>query len=291
VRHLTHDQVQFKCADVLDITSLRKHMQDVDLVYSAFGILGKWKVPEKTYSDVNSRGVENILKGCLGTNIKQFIHISSAGVLGPLPEGVIADESFPLNPSNSYERAKSDAEKAVLHYGEAQGLPFTIIRPEFVYGPGDLHVLSLFTAVKRRRFFLLGNGRSYLHPTYIDDLIQGIGLCTNSPEATGRSYLITGPRPYTVKELGSIMAEELDIPLPKIRIPLFFAQAAAKAIELVANVGNFDPPLTISRVRFFTENRAFTCEKARTELGYVPQVDFREGVRKTVQWYKENGYL
>lgn len=291
ISRLPYKEIEFKPGNILDINSLKEFTKDVDLIFSAFGILGQWGIPEQTYWDVNTRGVKNLLNACLDCNIRQFIHISSAGVLGPLPDGVVADEFFSYNPSNVYERTKCEAEREILYYGEKQGIPFTIIRPEFVYGPGDTHVLGLFKAIRDKRFILPGNGKSLLHPTYIDDLIQGISLCIDNENAIGKIFLITGDMPIPVEELVKIISEELDVCLPKIKIPLFFANITAKILESAAKVANFEPLLTTSRIKFFTENRAFSYQKAKTELGFSPKVDFREGVRRTIHWYREKGYL
>lgn len=291
INHLNKKEIEFVHGDILEINSLREYTKDVDLVYSAFGILGKWSIPEQTYWEVNTKGVKNLLESCLNNNIRQFIHISSAGVLGPLPHGVVANESFPFNPSNVYEETKCEAEKEVLKFYEKYKIPSTIIRPEFVYGPGDTHVLGLFKAIKNKRFALFGNGKSFLHPTYIDDLIQGISLCTDNENAIGKIFLITGDKPIAVKNLAKTIAEEFDVRLPKIRIPLPIASTAAKILELGAKVSKFEPLLTTSQVKFFTENRVFSCQKARTELGFVAKIGLREGVRKTIEWYRDNGYL
>ena len=287
---LKNREIEFVYGDVMDSASLKKCMKDIDLVFSAFGILGQWGIPEQTYWDVNTKGVKNLLESCFNSKIKQFIHISSAGVLGPLKDGTVADESFPFNPSNIYERSKCEAEKEIISYGK-KGIPFTIIRPEFVYGPGDTHVLGLFKAIKAGRFVFLGNGERLLHPTYIDDLIQGINFCTDNKNAFGKIFLITGEKPITVRELANIIADELGVHLSKIKIPLFFAHTIAKVMEAAAKAAGFEPMLTTSRVKFFTENRSFSYQKARNEIGYVPAVDFREGVRRTIEWYRENRYL
>lgn len=284
-------EIEFVAGDVLEKDSLLKWMKDVDLVFSASGILGQWRTPRNTYWAINFKGVQNLLESCLHLDIRQFIHISSAGVLGPLPNGVVADDSFPFNPSNIYEKTKCEAEKEILRCGGKPGFPFTIIRPEFVYGPGDTHVLGLFQAIKERRFVLMGQGDSLLHPTYIDDLVEGISLCTDNEKAFGKVFLITGEKPLKVKELAGIVAEELDVSLPERRVPLFFAHTAARVLELSARVFRFEPPLTVSRVNFFSQNRAFSFEKAKIVLGYAPKVSFREGVRRTIRWYRENHYL
>ncbi|MFP4081640.1 MAG: NAD-dependent epimerase/dehydratase family protein [Candidatus Aminicenantes bacterium] len=277
--------------DVLEKESLQKWTKDVDLVFSAFGVLGGWRIPEKAYWDINFKGVQNLMQSCLHTNIKQFIHLSSAGVLGPLSNGVKADESYPFNPSNIYEETKCEAEKEIMKYGARYAFPFTIIRPEFVYGPGDTHVLGLFQALAERRFAFMGKGESLLHPTYIDDLIEGISLCTDNEKALGEIFLIAGGRPLEVKEFVGIMAEEMDVPLPKIRIPLFIAHAAARMWQFLARSTRSEPPITVSRVKFFSQNRAFSIEKAREVLGYTPKISFREGVRRTVHWYRQNHYM
>jgi len=283
--------IELTYGDVLEVDSLRKCYEGVDLIYSCVGMLGRWGTPEGTYRKVNAEGVRNLLENCPDGRIRQFIHISSAGVLGPLRDGVIADESFPYSPSNIYEQTKCEAEKIILALCPKKGIPFTIIRPEFVYGPGDLHVLGLFKAIQRGRFALMGDGESLLHPTYIDDLIHGIHLCTGNRKAMGQIYLITGDRPVKVRELVEIIAGELGVTPPRIKIPPSVAYLGAGIMERVAKLIRFNPPLTKSRVRFFTENRAFSSLKAHVELGYTPQVDLREGVRRTIRWYREAGYL
>ncbi len=288
---LKNGEIEIVHGDIMDSASLKKHIQDVDLVFSAFGILGQWGMPEQTYRNINTEGVKNLIESCLDSNIKQFIHISSAGVLGPLGDGVVADESFQHNPSNIYERTKCEAEKEIMGFAGKHSIPYTIVRPEFVYGPGDTHVLGLFRAVKAGKFVLPGSGKTLLHPTYIDDLVQGVSLCINNDNAFGKIYLITGERPVSVRELAETIAEEFGVKLSKIGIPLFIANTAANMMELGGRILKFEPLLSKSRVKFFTENRAFTYRKAEAELGYAPGVDFREGVRRTIQWYRENHYL
>jgi dihydroflavonol-4-reductase len=284
--------VEFRYGDVLEPDSIRSCIDGVDFVFTCFGLLGKWGVPDRTFRLANVEGIRNVLEAIPRSGIRQFIHMSSAGVLGPLADGVVADESYPFGPSNIYEMTKCEAEREVQTCARQRDIPFTIIRPEFVYGPGDLHVLGLFKAIARRRFILLGSGKTLLHPTYIDDLIRGIALCTGNKDALNRTYLITGKAPVTVKELGSTIAEELGVRLPRVHVPVSLANVMATSMEGLARLtGYSEPILSRARVKYFTENRAFTCAKARKELGYLPAIDLREGVRRTVRWYRERNYL
>ena len=67
--------------------------------------------------------------------------------------------------------------------------------------------------------------------------------------------------------------------------------AAAVVCEAICRPLGIDPPLHKRRVEFFIKNRAFTCDKARTRLGYEPKVDLTEGLARTAQWYFEQGLL
>jgi dihydroflavonol-4-reductase len=284
--------IEFVYADVLEPDSIAACLQAVDFVFTCFGLLGKWGVPDQAYRNINVRGLENVLNAISSRKIRQLIHISSAGVLGPLPNGVVADESYPCNPSNIYEKAKCEAEEKVRHCAGQQGFPFTILRPEFVYGPGDMHVLGLFRAVKDRKFLIIGNGQSLLHPTYIDDFIRGTLLCVGNQVSFGKTYLITGRQAVSVRDLSSTIADATNVRLPHIKIPIRIARAAAKAFEFFAKVTSFaEPILTDARVKFFTENRAFDCAKAQKELGNAAEIELAEGIRRTVAWYREKGLL
>ncbi len=285
-------RVECAYADVLDHDSLHECVKGVDVVFGCFGLLGRWGIPDSVYRQTNAGGVRNVLQAIPASGIRQYIHLSSAGVLGPLANGVVADESFPFAPSNVYEMTKCEAEKEVHRSAAQRCIPFTIIRPEFVYGPGDMHVLGLFRAIGRRRFVLFGSGESLLHPTYIDDLIRGIDLCLFNEKALGKTFLITGEKPVSVKELARTIADELNVRLPRFRLPIPLALVMANTFEALAGVtGWSDPILTRARVKFFTENRAFSAGSAQRELGYKPEVDLREGIRRTVHWYKQKGYL
>jgi dihydroflavonol-4-reductase len=284
-------RVECLFGDVLDQDSLRECVKGVELVFACFGLLGKWGVPDSAYWQINAEGVSNVLQAIPKAGIRQFIHVSSAGVLGPLAQGIVADESFPFRPSNIYERTKAEAEREVHRCAVQRSIPFTIVRPEFVYGPGDMHVLGLFRAIQHRRFLLIGSGNSLLHPTYIDDLIQGVALCIGNEKAIGKTFLITGKEPVTVRKLGTVIAEELNVALPRFRILVPVANALASSFESLARISHSEPMATKAQVKFFTENRAFTTAKAQDELGYFPKVDLCEGIRRTVRWYRTKGLL
>jgi len=287
VKHLKDLGVELVYGDICDENSLKNAVQGVSVVFHLAGILGRWGVPKEVYWDIHVKGTENLLKACIENGVKRIIYCSSAGVLGPI-EKPPADESYPYNPSNIYEKTKAEAEKAILNCKEK--LEVTVIRPEFVYGPRDMHVLRLFDSIQKGRFFIIGDGESLLHPTYIDDLIQGFLLCLENEESIGEIYLITGETPVKVRDLVAMIAEELGVSPPKIHVPKWLAYMAAILFESASRLFNFEPPITLSQVKFFTQHRAFDYSKAKSELGYCP-INLKKGIRKTVSWYRKNGYL
>ena len=138
---------------------------------------------------------------------------------------------------------------------------------------------------------MLGDGEIFYHLTYIDDLVEGFRLCGEVPAAAGRTYILAGGEVTTLNELvatdrggGRRRAAALHLPV----WPFWLAGAACEA--LCAPLG-IEPPLYRRRVDFFTKSRAFDIARARAELGYAPTVGLREGIRRTLAWYREQGWL
>jgi dihydroflavonol-4-reductase len=285
--YLSKLSVEFVYGDMTDKTSLLNAVQDVTTVFHLAGIIGKWGVPEETYWNIHVRGTEFLLDSCIERRVKRLIYCSSAGVLGPIKKPP-ANEDYPYNPSNIYEKVKAEAEKMVLNYKEK--LDVTVIRPEFVYGPGDMHVLKLFNSIQKAKFYIIGNGESLLHPTYVDDLIHCFLSCLENKNTIGEVYLVVGETPVKVKDLVRIIAEELGVSPPKVHFPASFAFALAYLSEFLGRVFNFNPRITLSQVKFFTQHRAFDGSKAKRDFGYKP-IELRQGVRQAICWYRQNGYL
>ena len=281
--------INYLYGDLQDKASLKKSLKDIDIVFHLAGILGKHGVPIANYHTVNTEGTKNLLEACAeNRQIRQFVHLSSAGVLGPNVKN--ADEMYPLNPSNIYEGTKAQAEKIVFDYYRKMKIPVTVLRPEFLYGPGDWHVLGLFKAIKNRRFFLIDGGQNLLHPTYIEDIVQALLVCCGNEAAIGKTYLIAGERSVTVKEFAKLIAKYLGAKCINKSLSTKTALILARIFELSSGLLKFDPPLTESRVRFFTQSRSYNISKAKRDLGFSP-LPLEEGIRRTIEWYKSKGYL
>ena len=289
LRQLEGLDVEVVLGDVLLPNTLPEALDGVKVVYHLAGMLGGAPLPDAAYRDLHVNGTLNVLVTARAAGAERFVHVSSPGVLGPIQDPP-ADETWPHAPSNIYETTKSKGEKLALTFARHTGLSLTVVRPEFVYGPGDTHVLGLFRAIQKRRFFYIGSGENRVHPTFVDDAVRGMALCETAGRAR-RVYHVAGPAPVMIRQLVTTVAEALDVPPPRLRVPRLLATAVAAGLELAAMVVPFHPPLSRSAVNFFTETRAFSTDRARTELSYQAQVPLVEGVRRTVAWYREQGLL
>ncbi|MEW6097201.1 MAG: NAD-dependent epimerase/dehydratase family protein [bacterium] len=277
--------VDIRRGDLTKKETLKALAKDIDVVFHIAAQLGKASVSYQRTYEINVNGTINLILECLNSNIQHFIYCSSRGVGG-------VKETDPYSPdkNSAYELTKCEAEKATLEYSYKEGLPLTIIRPCFVYGPRDLHKLELFQSIQRKRFLLVGDGSAFWHPTFIEDLLQGFLLAVNKPPK-GEIYNIGGPDKVSILECLTTIAQELDVSIPRLRVPVSIAYVSAFGCEWFSNLTNKEPFISRSKVRRLTTDDDMDISKAKRELGYKPQFDFKEGVKRTVKWYKENGFL
>src|SRR5690606_27336422 len=148
----------------------------VDAVIHAAGMLGQGGVPEAEYFRLHRNGTGNVLaESARSGEQPRALDISSPGVLGPI-SGPPADGTAALAASTPHERRDAAADEVAQRYA-AQGLPVVIARPDFLYGPGDRHVLGLFRAVQRGLFFYIGSGNFTCQPAYVADAVDGLVRC------------------------------------------------------------------------------------------------------------------
>ncbi|MBP6016475.1 MAG: NAD-dependent epimerase/dehydratase family protein [Candidatus Promineofilum sp.] len=291
--------IEWISGELGDQASLSALVTGAAQIIHVAGLLGEFGISEDTYRRINAEGTRHVLAatataladGSLDASAR-LLHVGSAGILGPIrsrAHGFLFDETMPFAPSNAYERSKALAESYAREFALA-GLPVVIARPEFVYGPGDRHVLGLFRAIERRLFFYVGNGSNHCHPTYVDDAVEGMMACLQTGRA-GQAYQIAGPRSVSFRELAETIAAALGVPPPRLRVPRAAASLGAGALEVVGRATGRPIPLSRTGVAFFSEDRRFSNAKAEHELGYVPRVDLKEGIARTVAWYRAEGLL
>lgn len=281
--------VNIHYGDLLDKSSLGEAVKEVDAVFHLAGALGGSILSTDVFFDVNAKGTENILKACEDSGIRRFIHCSSVGVLGDI-DGPPAKEDYPCNPSDPYEESKLEGEKIALSFAK-KGMPIVVVRPTWVYGPGDRRTLKLFRAIQRKRFFMVGDGKTFEHPVYISDLIDGMALLLEREIRAGEIFHIGGEEIVTIEELCNLIAAGLGVKIPGFRLPVGPVKLAGGLIEGIYKVFGREAPISPGKIGFFLKNRAYDISKAKRILGYFPKVRLKEGLPVTIRWYRDHGFL
>ncbi len=279
--------------DFFDHEALKQAVAGVSVIVHCAAKVGDWG-PIDDYRAVNVRGLEHLLleaeaAGCL----KRFIQVSSLGVYeGRDHYGTDESEPATLTGMDGYTLTKAEAERLVLEHVRDKGLPATVVRPGFIYGPRDQTVLPrLLERLKVGQVKFFGSGEQLLNNTYVGNLVDAIFLCLQKPETIGEIYNITDGELVSKKKYISSVAELAGYPVPTGSVPLGVARFLTKASERVYRLlGKKEAPLlSNARFKFLGLNLDFSIEKARRELGYDPRVTFDEGVRRMMDWYKGQG--
>jgi len=261
-------------------------------VYKIFHLAALYRaagLPDSDYYDVNLGGTENILNAARRHGVERVVHCSSAGVHGHV-QGAPCTEESPLCPEDIYQQTKLAGELRARE-AFARGVPGTVVRPAAVYGPGDTRLLKLFRTIHGGSFRMFGSGEVCYHLIYIDDVIDGMVLCGERPEALGEIFILAGPRYVQLNEMASLVAAAVGVEAPQRHLPMWPLMAAAVACEAVCRSLGLEPPLYRRRADFFRKNRAFSSEKARRVLGFLPKVEPAEGLCRAARWYFENRFL
>jgi nucleoside-diphosphate-sugar epimerase len=126
---------------------------------------------------------------------------------------------------------------------------------------------------------------------YVDDLIEGFRLAAEAPIAAGRTYIMAGNETPTLKELVNEIAEVADVATPRFRFPVWPFWLAGALCEAACVPLGIEPPIFRRRVKFFTSNRWFDISRARDELGFAPKVSLYDGIRRTLESYRQLGWV
>jgi nucleoside-diphosphate-sugar epimerase len=276
--------------DLTDAAALKRAAEGVDVVYHIAATYREAGQPDAAYRATNVEGTRNVLEAAQAGGARRVVHCSTGGVHGHIANPP-ANEDAPFNPGDVYQETKLEAEKLARGFGDRTGLDVVVARPIGIYGPGDMRFLRLFRGLARGKFPMIGSGTPFYHLTYIDDLVEGFRLCGTVPGAKGRTYILAGPRYTTLEQLVQMVAKELRVPPPRLHLPVWPFWTAGLLCEMVCVPLGIEPPIFRRRVDFYTKSRAFDTMRARTELGFSPKVDLEEGIKRTADWYRQEGLL
>jgi dihydroflavonol-4-reductase len=287
---LAADGVVLHTGDIRDADAVAAAMSGVDIVYHIAATYREAGIADAEYRAINATAVRQIVEAAAHAGARRVVHCSTVGVHGDIAHPP-ANEDAPLRPGDIYQVTKLEGERLARDTGARLGIEVTIARPTGIYGPGDRRLLKLFRGVVRGRFPTLGRGEIYYHLTYIDDLVEGFRLCGEHPNAANRTYILAGGEVTTLNELVGLIAEVAGVRAPTLHLPVWPFWLAGAVCEAICVPLGIAPPIYRRRVDFFTKSRAFDITRARTEIGYAPAVGLRDGIARTLEWYRTQGWL
>ena len=273
------------------IEQLRPHQ--FDYVVHAAGVT---KCLNKAdFRHINTEGTRNLVDALLDLQmpLKRFVFLSSLSVFGAikeqLPYDEIREDDTP-KPNTEYGRSKLEAEKYIDSIGSR--LPYTILRPTGVYGPREKDYFMMAKSIKQHIDFAVGYQRQDITFVYVTDVVQAVFLALEKGE-TGRKYFLSDGQVYQSTTFSDLIHEELGRPWwLRITAPVWVLRVVTFFGEYIGHMTGKVTALNNDKYNILRQ-RNWRCdiEPARRELGFEPKVQLKEGVKTTIQWYKDHKWL
>jgi len=252
---------------------------DAEVAVNAAGRLVSGRSSPAEVAAANILLPESMGRQCIILGVP-LIHLSTPGVCGLLADGSEAD---PHSPEGLYERSKSEGEERLVALGMPHG-GLTILRPDFVFGPGDPHKLPLFRQVSRGWFPVVGRDGPRTRPTHVRDVCRGVLSALPGGRLSGGTFNIGGPEVMTMGEVARRTAAAMGRRVLVVRAP-------ARLLRLALALGPLCPKaLTPSRLRLFGTDRFVSLAKA-SAAGFTPSFSFDEAAADAVAWYRREKLL
>ena len=287
--------VELVPGDITDEASVKEAVQGVTTIVHCAAKVGDWG-PTEDYRKVNVVGLQNLLEAAEAKKtLKRFIHISSLGVYEARDHHGTDETELPNTEGiDGYTLTKVEAEQLVLKHVDEKQLPAVVLRPGFIYGPRDRTVLPrLMEKIKTGEFRFLGSGEQLMNNTYVKHLVDAIFLAIENDEVLGEVFNIHDGTLVSKRNFMKVVAEEANYEVPTKSVPLGVAKFLAKILEGLWKLlkKKEAPILSNARIKFLGLNLDFSIEKAKQKLGFAPDVPFAEGMKTTIDWFKEQGMV
>jgi len=274
-------------ADLRDPRALSGVCDGAATVFHAAGIVHPRRVRE--LYEVNVDGTRNILNAAVASRVKRFVFVSSNSPAG-LNEsaGRLMTEEDPPRPYLSYGLSKLQAEWVVNDAFRAGRIETAIARPCWFYGPNQpARQTKFFRMIKGGRPIVVGLGGNLRSLSYVDNTVQGLLLLEAIEKAAGRTYWITDRRAYSFIEILETVAKLLDVRIRPRYLPTVASDVARLVDSLLQMAGLYQQEIHVAGE--LAASIAVSIDAARQDLGYDPEVELEEGMRRSIDWCRAHG--
>ncbi len=283
-------RVEIFPADITGGASLKGACSGVDVVFHAAGLIHPGR-PAELFS-VNTRGTLNLISEARASGVTRFVYISSNSAAGVnRARHKPMRETDGPRPYMNYGLSKYYAECIVRSFQATAGMETVILRPCWFYGPNQPRRQSrFFRMIRRGDPLIFGDGFNLRSMSYVDNVCRAMALAALKKEASGRTYWIADARPYTTLEIYGTIAGLLGVERFRPRfLPGFVPDACALADRVLQAAGLYLTEMHVAGEM----NKDIFCsvERAEAELGYKPEVELREGMRRSIESCRKRGEL
>jgi nucleoside-diphosphate-sugar epimerase len=272
-----------------DKESFYPAVQGMDYVFHVGAVIDalEWE----TFYNTNVLGTVNLLEACAEKNpaVKKVVFVSSIAATGAAVDKKPLTEEDECRPVSLYGKSKLEAENAAAGFFDT--LPIVILRPTNIFGARQFHLYETLKLLKKRILPLLGNGDKQTSVCNVHDLVRAMILAAENENIKSRTYFVANKEHYSWRGILAFLAGELGhsfmikIPYPLLVVFAFFAGKIA-ALRGKAPI--------ISRKSLYNVRHYYwlhDTSRIEKELGFVPQVQFEEGLREIVRYYKDSGAI
>jgi nucleoside-diphosphate-sugar epimerase len=266
-----------------DLESIEaEHLRGADAVVHCAAFVEQWG-PRDAWRRFNVDGTARMLKAARDAGVKRLIHISTESVLWRGQHLRNVDETYPLAPNSPYPYAATKAQAEVLvRAANAPGFETIILRPRFIWGPGDTTLLpTIEKMAKSGQWMWVNDGQAMTSTTHIANLVHAIELALSKGRG-GEAYFILDDGVRPMKDMiGGIAQNALGVSLPDKSIPAWLADAIGATCETawtVLPLGG-EPPITRFSAMILSRDSILNDAKARRDMGYQPVISMEDGIR------------
>jgi len=277
--------VSLAFGDVCQPEGLAEAMSGANVVFHCAALTGVGHRSADIHR-VIAQGTNNLLDAACKSGVKRFVYVSSVAVY-ELSDAGVCDEQHALLSSSidPYAQAKIAAEKACLEACHVGQLETTIVRPVFIYGPGDRRggfLPELVKMISNGKFKLIGGGHNRVPLVYITDLVDMLLLCAIRQESVGQVYNVCSNHSPTWQELVTALCAEFHLTQPAT-VPTGLVKSAAGLLEILAKAKLLKTlPVSKTAAQLLSGDFQFPIDKAARDLAYTPKVSFPEGFSTTL---------
>lgn len=247
---------------------------------------------KKEFLTVNYLYTKNFINAIVqsGNVPNKILYISSLAAYGPGSKSgefpILADD-FPM-PISPYGESKLKAERL---FGNQDHLPYLIVRPTAVYGPGERDFFEAVTLINNRLEFYIGRHKQFLTFIYVKDLVRGVFDLLES-KLVNKAYFITDGEVYDKKIFGELVAKHLNKRVLRITVPMVLAKMVASVSEKIATVQKKATVLNSAKLKELSASNWMCDTKAiENDINYKARYKLDTGLAETLQWYKNEGWL